>query len=134
MVALTQTPANVDGYSDLTSEYVQGGEAISPGMPVELNVNGKYYKAANTGLAEAAAKGIAVSACTADTKYFFIGKTGSMNIGATLAVGENYCVGASGAIIPEADLTTGNFPTDLGRAETASKLVLAIKALGVAHA
>lgn len=134
MTALSQTPANVDGYSDMTYDYVEGGEAISAGMPVQLNTNGKYYKAANTGLAEAAAVGIAVSTCTADGRYFFIGKTGSIDLGATLAIGENYCVGASGAIIPEGDLTTGNFPTSLGRAETAEKLILNIKALGVAHA
>lgn len=136
MVALSQTPANVHPLSDATVELVQAGEAISPGMPVyQKSSDSKYYKAVNSGQAEALALGIAIGYAPAADDYFIIQKTGSIDLGGTLAVGENYVVGAvAGEIDPEADLTTGNWPTTLGRAVAAGELVLALKAGTTAHA
>jgi len=135
MTALSQTPASVHLFSDTTVALVQAGEAISPGMPVYLKSDGKYYKSISSGATEANAVGIAASYAPAADVYFVIAKTGSIDLGGTMGVGTSYVVGAvAGEIDPEADLTTGNYPTTIGRAKTATELVLNFKAAGIPHA
>lgn len=138
MADLTQTPADVHGYD--TTELVglvQGGEVIDPGDNVYLEAaTKKYKKGIATAEAMAQCKGIAMSYCPSDGDYFIVAKGGDVDIGATLAVGENYVVSsnAAGKIAPEGDLGSGNFPTTLGRAVAANKLRLKIDISGVAHA
>lgn len=138
MAALTQTAANV-GLTDTAGadiEVVQGGEAITQGMPVyQQTANLKYFKAdANASQAAAAASAIALTACDADESYFVIAKTGTeVDLGATLTVGETYIVGAvAGEINPIGDAATGWYPCILGIARTASAIPLDINASSVA--
>ena len=135
MAALSQTAVNCHLYSNSVIELVQAGEAMTIGNQCYLKAaDSKYYKGSNTGSAEATTKGMVSSPVPAADVYFVLCKSGSFNPGATMAVGELYTVGVAGAIIPDSDLATGNFPTTLGRAKTASELPLAINASGVAHA
>jgi len=136
MTALSQTPTSVTCLANTVTELVQAGEAISPGMPVYLkSSDSKYYKALTGGAAEAAAIGVAVGYAPAADDWFHIAKSGDIKPGATMVLGGAYVVDvAAGAISPEADLGTGEFCTNLGRAKTTTIMTLNIKASGVAHA
>jgi hypothetical protein len=124
MAALSQTPANVGiGSSGTRVKVVQAGESITQGQPVYLSTNSKHYRAdANASAASAKAVGIAMTAAATDG--FFVmqeGPGGNVNLGATLSVGETYCVGASaGQVVPIGDLTTGDYPCILGTAISTS--------------
>lgn len=135
MANLTQTAANVGhSGSGVQTRTVQAGESITQGMPVYLkSSDSKYWKAdANASSDTAAAVGIALTPADADG-YFTMATSGPVDLGATLTVGETYVVSATaGAIAPIGDLTTGDYPTHLGVATAADKLVLNIYASGVA--
>lgn len=115
---------------------VQAGEAIVPGNTVYKKASDeKYYKTLTSGAAEAAAIGEAVSYAPAADDWFVIVKSGDWKPGGTMVLGGAYVVDvAAGAISPEADLGTGEFCTNLGRAKTTTIMTLNIKASGVAHA
>jgi hypothetical protein len=122
MAAISQTAASVGiGSSGTRVRVVQAGETITQGQPVYLNTDSKYYKAdANASATTAKAVGIAIS--PAATNGYFImqeGASGLVNLGATLTVGETYCVGTTaGQVVPIGDLTTGDYPCILGTATT----------------
>lgn len=140
MAALTQTPANVGiGSTAARTRAVVGGEAITQGMPVYFNsTNNKYYRADNNLSATAAnAVGIAMTPCTGDNQAFVIqeGAGVTVNLGATLVVGETYCVGSTaGQIVPIGDLTSGNFPCILGVATTTALMQTLYAFTGIAKA
>jgi len=122
MTALSQTPANVGiGSSGTRTRTVQAGEAVTQGMPVYLNTDSKHYRA-DSNLSAVAAKAIGIAITPASTDGWFVmqeGPNGLVNLGATLTVGETYCVGATaGQIVPIGDLTTGDYPCILGIATT----------------
>lgn len=137
MANLSQTPANVKimAASAARVRVVQGGEAITQGMPVyQAGGDNKWYQAdANASAAAAAATAIALTPCGIDG-YFVIAETGTtVDLGATLTVGTTYVVSATkGAIAPIADLTTGDYTTILGTATAAGSLPLNISSSGVA--
>ncbi len=135
MADLTVTAANVAiAGEDARIRKVQAGEAVTQGQPCYLkSSDGKYYKAdADLSADASAAAGIVITPASADG-YFVIAESGPVNVGATLTVGETYAVSATaGGIAPIGDLVTGDYPTILGTATTASKLVLSINASGVA--
>lgn len=137
MANLSQTAANVAaGASDVRIGIFTAGESITQGMPVYLSSSdSKYYQCdANDTAAKAEAKGIALTPASSNG-FFVLASRGSINLGATLAVGQIYVVSATkGAICPIADLTTGDFPTILGIATTTALLSLDIKIGGVAKA
>lgn len=133
MANITQTAANVAAGSSATRvQLVQAGEAITQGMPVYLASDGKYYQTdANDTAVKAQAKGIAVSPASTDG-YFLMAVDGLINLGATLAVGQIYCVSATkGAIAPYGDLTTNDFVTILGIATTTALMDINIVISGV---
>lgn len=140
MAALSITAANVNiGEAAVRLDKVTGGEAITQGMPVWKNTStnpAKYYKAdSNASASTATAAGIALTACSGDGGTFVImsGEGVLMNLGATLVVGETYCVGATaGTIVPIADLTTGDYPFILGQATTTALLKSVFSGAGVA--
>ena len=137
MADLVQTPANVAlNDADVKTRLVQFGEAVNQGMPVYRKAaDGKYWKAQNdNGAAEAAATGIVLTKGAANG-YGYIATEGNVDIGATLVVGETYCVSnAFGSICPIADVGSTEFPTILGVASTASNLKLKPSSAGVAKA
>jgi len=133
MANITQTAANVAAGSSATRvQLVQAGETITQGMPVYLASDGKYYQTdANDTAVKAQAKGIAVSPAATDG-YFLMAVDGLINLGATLAVGQIYCVSATkSAIAPYGDLTTNDFVTILGIATTTALMDINIVVSGV---
>lgn len=140
MAAITVTPANVNiGDGNVQLEKVIGGEAITQGMPVwrDTTTNpAKMRRAdANASALASTAYGIALTACSGDNASFVVmrGSGVLMNLGATLVVGETYCVGATaGQINPIADLTTGDFPFILGQAISTSLIRTVFAGAGVA--
>lgn len=133
MANITQTAANVAAGSSATRvQLVQAGEAITQGQPVYLASDGKYYQTdANDTAVKAQAKGIAVSPAALDG-YFLMANDGLINLGATLAVGQVYCVSATkGAIAPYGDLTTNDYVTILGIATTTALMDINIVIGGV---
>ena len=131
MAALSQTPANVAiGSATTPTRRVQYGEAITQGQPLyQDTTNQKYYRCdANDGVVKARCSAIALTPGAADA-YGIVALPGTeagaslVNLGATLTVGEVYCVGATvGQIVPVADLTTGDYVTIVGVAGTAALL------------
>lgn len=136
MANLSQTAANVSLTNVAGSRVEQGiaGEAITQGMPVYLlSTDSKHYQCdADLTAVEAACVGIALTPAATD-EYFLIAKPGTtIDLGATLTVGQAYAVSATkGAIAPLSDLSTGAYPTILGVATTSGKLPLDILASGV---
>lgn len=137
MAAITITVGNVGIGSESTATItVQAGESITQGQPVyRSSADGKYYRAdANDTAAKAEVVGIAVTAASTNG-YFLMVSEGSMNLGATLAKGTVYCVGATvGEIVPVADLTTNDYVTILGVASSTSLIALSITATGIQKA
>lgn len=131
MAALTQTAANVAiGSSSTPTKTVQYGESVTQGQPLyKSSVDGKYYKTdCNDTAAKAACAAIALTPGGADA-YGLVALPGSraeeslINLGATLAVGTTYSIGQTvGSIVPNADLTTNDFVTNIGIAATADFL------------
>lgn len=140
MPALSITAANVNiGDATVRLDKVVGGEAITQGMPVWKNTStnpAKYYKAdANASASSATAAGIALTACSGDGGNFVLmsGEGVLINLGATLTVGETYCVGATaGQIVPIADLASGDYPFILGQATTTALIKTVFSGAGVA--
>lgn len=137
MADISQTAANVVEGSDATVlTGLIAGEAITAGCCVyRKSSDGKYYKAQNDDVVEAAAVGIALNTADGAGQRLAVATAGTVNLGATLTVGEVYCVSnTAGAICPVADIGQGEYQTILGVATTAALLKLGIIASGVAHA
>lgn len=136
MADLSVTAADV-GVSDSSGSLiiVQAGEAVTQGQPGYLDSNdSKYYQTdADASATAANAAGVFMTAASADG-YAVLARTGvTVDLGATLTVGETYVVSPNkGGIMPVGDLATGDYVTTLGVATTASKLPLDISASGVA--
>lgn len=138
MADLTQTPANVAITEDVQVQIVIAGEAITQGMPIYQNpLTSKYFQADADTVDDAAANAIALTPAAADgdefVRAYTIAETGSIDLGATLTVGEVYVVSTNkGKIAPLSDLTTGDYVTILGVASATDNLLLNINASGVA--
>jgi len=139
MAELTQTPANVSLMAQTSLSLlrpVQYGEAVSNGMPVYLHTDTKYYKAAPTTALTAAVVGIAVVGGALDGYGVIVLPGAKINIGATLIIGTMYAIGdtTAGAIGPESDLGSADFPCSLGYSIAAGTLDFSISLSGVAKA
>lgn len=137
MANLTQTAANVKiGGANTVITKVQYGENITQGQLLyKKSADGKYYKAdANVSAEAAAASGIAMTPGATDG-YGVMASSGLVDLGATLTLGETYYVSdTAGAIMPAADVSTGEYVTQLGIATTTALLQLTILASGVQRA
>jgi hypothetical protein len=71
-----------------------------------------------------------------DAGYGLVAYDGSIIlVGTTAAVGTSYYVGqTAGSFVPHADLTTSDWVTLLGVAESATQILLSINATGIVHA
>lgn len=136
MADISVTAANVGIKGPCVLKSVQVGENVTQGQSGYFNVGDTLYcKAdANASAATAAAKGVFLSAASANGWAVFA-ETGAINPGATLTVGETYFVSATaGGIAPSGDVTTGWHPRLLGQATAADTLVLAPSGGTVARA
>jgi hypothetical protein len=123
--------------SNTVISLVQYGATIAAGQSVYLDASDSKYKLAdsNASAATAAVKGVAVTPGI-DGGYGYVATGGNIIlVGTTMAVGETYHVGATaGTIVPDADLTTGDYVSRIGTGASATQLDLSIKATGVVHA
>lgn len=135
---LSVTAASVLPYGGFTSEYGTAGEAITAGQPVyRSSTDNLIYVAdaqTNPAGAKAAVLGIALTGASA-SQPVKIQTGGDINPGATVAIGQVYCLSATaGGIALESDLVSTDYVTILGVGQTATKMHLILYATGVAHA
>lgn len=138
MADISQTAANV-GLTDQTTQPIQkgeAGEAITQGQPVYLNTSdNKYYRCDSDASTSAVAAGIALTPAATGEQFVFALPGAEVDLGGTLTLGETYAVSTNvGAIAPVGDLTTGDYVTTLGTANSTSSMVVKINVSGVAKA
>lgn len=133
MADLTITAANVNKITGNVKNYT-AAVAITAGQPVYLNTSSQAALADADALASAAAIGIAENSAAAGQQVG-VQISGTMDVGATLAVGTVYVVSTTaGGIAPLADIASGDYTTILGIASAAGVLNLNVWATGIAKA
>lgn len=118
------------------TQLVTYGATVAAGQTVYIDTADNEHKLADASAsATAKTRGIAITPGV-DGGQGLIATGGSVIlVGTTMGVGEHYVQSAtSGGIAPEADLTTGNICTTIGRAETATELVINIVDYQITHA
>ncbi len=125
MANLSQTAANVKVVSFTQPARGVAGETLTQGQPFYF-VNNQAFKCDALAAAnKSAVAGIVTSPALVGEPFSYAVPGSEIDLGATLAVGQVYCVSAtSGAICPYADLVSTNRVTILGVAVTASKMLL----------
>lgn len=139
MAALTGITA-VRPTSTTRTKRVVYGETVAAGQSVYLDTADNKWKlldvnAASALVAGSAGIGVAMTPGIA-TGYGDVAYTGSIIlVGTTAAVGTTYFGGqTAGTFVPHADLTTADYVTRLGTAETTTQILLALEATGISHA
>lgn len=137
MAALTGITAVRPTSNTVLTGPVLYGATIAAGQSVYLDASDSKYKLCDCNLSASAAaiKGVAVTPGVLDG-YGYIATGGNVIlVGTTMAVGETYYAGGTaGTIIPDGDLTTGDYVSRIGTAASTTELDLAIKATGIQHA
>ncbi len=137
MAALSQTAANVVAGTGSVRQAGTFGGTITAGMPLYRDAGdaNKLKAARANAAATAVCVGIALNG-GANGQPGDYQSSGQVNLGATLAVGETYCVSdaVAGQIVPIGDLGSGDYVTILGVAISTSLLQLDIHVSGVAKA
>ncbi len=135
MSDLSITAANV--VPGTGAKYLRGtaGETITAGQPVYRHPTTRKFMKADADSATAAVRepvGIAAHGAS-DGQPLAVQTDGEINLGATLTVGEIYCLSdVAGGIRPEADNGTGDYVVVLGVAKTTAILKLGIVNAGSA--
>lgn len=135
MADLSITAANVAGTAgEWTQEQVTAGATITAGQAVYLDSSAsnvaKLAQSDGTA-AEATVRGIAMCG-GASGQPIIIAKSGDIDLGATLTVGETYVLSeTAGGIAPIGDLTTGDYVSHIGVATAADNLKISIVNSGV---
>lgn len=129
MSALSQTAGNVLKSSGTSKNGTSGG-TLTAGMPVYRDVSdSNKLKACRANVSGTAnCDGILLCGGSSGQPITYVESPGVVNLGATLAVGETYCVSdaAAGAIVPIGDLGSADYVTILGVATSTSLLKLDI--------
>jgi hypothetical protein len=130
MTDLSITAANVVAGANAVKRSVTAGEAVTQGQPVAHDpTTQKWVKADCNSATEALRKagGIALNAASLN-QPLVVHTWGDITIGATLTAGSRYYLSATaGGIMPEADLTTGDYVCLLGLAKSTSVLAVDIQ-------
>lgn len=137
MADLTITATDVEVENNNPGTWVRFGVAVTQGQVVyRSTADNKYYLADCDASATARAAGIVISNADADNYgYILSGTNSKINLGATLAQGEVYVVSdTAGNIMPITDLTTGQYITILGIAESTSLLRMRMYDSQITHA
>jgi hypothetical protein len=133
MADITQTAANVINATATVASGI-AGETVTAGMVLYLKAaDSRLWKAQCDGAAaEAVAVGIALHAALAGQPLSYA-SAGPINIGGTTSKATVYVVSAAaGAVAPLADLTSGQYITQLGYATaTDGSFVVKIVSHGV---
>lgn len=112
------------------------GATISVGQPLYYDSAAAKWKLADSNASSTTAQARAIAMTSGvDNSYGMIAKDGSVIlVGTTMAVGETYYAGpTAGTIIPDADLTTGDYVSRIGTASTTTQIELDFKPTGVVH-
>lgn len=136
MADIVITAANVTPGTDCIRDRGIAGATITAGQPVYKDAtDSNKLKLADADVeATAAGVGIALHGAAAGQPLDYAIK-GTVNIGATVVVGQVYVVSTTaGGIAPIADLLSGDFVCILGVGATASTLKMGLNATGVAKA
>lgn len=138
MADITTTAANVLAGSDAKKTRVTAGATVTAGKALYRDSADNKYKLADADAeATAACDGIALTG-GADGQPIIIARPslgGTINLGATLAVGQTYVVSTTaGGIAPISDLGSGDFATIIGVATSTSILKFGYLAPKVAKA
>jgi len=134
MTALSITATDVVAAAGASTGVGVLGGTVTAGQPLYQDTDGTYKLAdSNDTAAKAKATAIALQG-GASGQTIAIFKGGGINLGATLAIGETYCLGTTaGEIVPIGDLATDDFVTILGVATSASNLNALFYASGAQH-
>jgi hypothetical protein len=133
MAAKVITAANVLAGSNARITPVVYGEAVTAGKAVYRKAgDGRYYLADANDATKHAAAGIALNGGAAGQPGSVVTEDDDFTPGCALSVGEILVVGADqpGDIAPSADLAEGWYPTVMGVAKSAAKMVLRPVAAG----
>jgi len=134
MADITVTAANVKVVSGAVKRTENAGATITAGQAVYLDSSTKWALCDADTEATAACDGIALHA-SLDGQPLTVMSGGTLNLGATLTVGEPYVVSTTaGGIAPESDLASGDFVTYLGTALTTANIALKIDNTATAKA
>lgn len=136
MADLSITAASVISNSGALRDYSRtAGVALTAGQAVYLDAATSSYKLSDSNSATAAVRacdGITLHAA-AIGQPIAVHKRGPITIGAVLTPGQTYALSETpGGIQPVADLTSGEYPTIIGMATSASVLDVKIQSAGVA--
>lgn len=106
-------------------------DVLTAGQPVYVTAALDVQKCTLSSEQGANCSGVALCSASSDQRLV-AAKEGVINFGeAILTVGQIYCVGANGTIVPYSDLATGNWITILGYAISTTELRLSIQPTGV---
>lgn len=132
MADVSVTAASVRKGANATTETGTAGETITAGQVVYKDAADGEYKLADCNLTLGLATAVGISLCGAgDGQPLVIQTSGDINVGGTLTAGEIYVVSASaGGIGIDSELTTGDYITVLGVADSTSNLPLHIQVSG----
>jgi len=134
MADLSVVAADVLGVSGNTTIRGTAGATITAGQLVYLDsATGRYKLAQGDAAAEDAVVGLAAHGASNGQPLQII-TGGVVDLGVTLTVGEIYVLSAAaaGGIAPKGDLSSGEFVSVIGVAQTADNLLLGIINSGVA--
>lgn len=135
MADLSITAANVVAGANARTESGVAGATITAGQVVYYDAVASNYKLADCDSATVAARsprGIALNGAAAGQPLSVLTK-GPVTIGASLSGGVAYYLsGNAGGIAPVADLGSGDYPTILGIATSASVLDVLVHESGFA--
>jgi hypothetical protein len=135
MAAITVTAASV---ARVDGEVVNGylaGATITAGMAVYVDSAGAVQIGTNATSAGsgvgAQLVGIALNGGASGQPIAILKPGGTVNIGDTVAVGKQYCLGTAGGIIPVDDIATGEYITTIGVGITAANIKTGVNVSGV---
>jgi hypothetical protein len=133
MADLTITAANVVAGANATFDRHNAGAAISAGQMVYLDPADNTFKLADDNGVAAARVPVGVAAhAAAIGQPLTVITSGPVTIGAALTQGVGYYLSSTpGGIAPAADLASGQYPSFLGFAISATVLNLNIQQAGV---
>lgn len=137
MADLSITAANVQRAAGARTANGTAGATIAAGQVVYLDTAAGTYKLADCDSATAAVRspaGIALNSASSGQPVEVL-TSGGITIGATVTAGVAYYLSpTAGGICPVADLLTGDYPTIIGIATSASVIDVRIHQSGVALA
>lgn len=135
MSDLSITAASVISGANAVVQRGSAGGTVTAGQTVYLDPTTKKWSLADSNSATVAqrqAGGIALHGASLN-QPIAVQTSGDITIGATLTAGSPYYLSATaGAIMPAADLTTGDYVCLLGLAKSTTVLALDIQFPGVA--